>query len=44
MSYLAVWGLEPVMTRETSWLESTGLSVDYKHLEVKCSAVLTTNP
>jgi len=25
ISYLAVWGVEPVVTHQTSWLESTGV-------------------
>ncbi len=24
--YLTVWGVEPVVTHQTSWLESTGVS------------------
>jgi len=25
ISYLTVWGVEPVVTHQTSWLESTGV-------------------
>ncbi len=25
MCYLSVWGVEPVVTHQTSWLESTGV-------------------
>ena len=27
ISYLTVWGVEPVVTHQTSWLESTGAQV-----------------
>jgi len=27
IQYLTVWGAEPVMTHQTSWLESTGVCV-----------------
>jgi len=26
--YLAVWGVEPVVTHQTSWLESTGVKLE----------------
>jgi len=26
ISHLAVWGVEPIVTDQTSWLESTGVS------------------
>ena len=27
MSYLTVWGVEPIVTHQASWLESTGVGV-----------------
>jgi len=28
IKYLTVWGVEPVVTHQTSWLESTGVNLN----------------
>jgi len=45
--YLTVWGVEPVVTHQTSWLESTGVIACQSHhvvaeVRVQCSAVNLT--
>ena len=43
--YLTVWGVEPVVTHQTSWLESTGGSLDQTSAhgseQVTCQSFVT---
>ena len=37
IQYLAVWGVEPVVTHQTSWLESTGECMSHAQAMIKCA-------